>query len=322
MDLEQLENARKKYAKKIKIAIIVALAIMAATYYLLFAANDVYVNKASNISSFAKYFWIGFLIVAVIVIIFAVYAHKDSVNYKKLYKAYFVERSLKQTFTDIYYDHNKGMPIEALKYTGMIYTGNVYSSNDYFTGKYHDVALSQADVHIQVRRSSSDGDTYTTIFKGRWMIFEFPKPFSFRLQVVSKRFAASKKLSISSTNKREIEQISTESPTFNRKFKVYAEDGFEAFYILDPAFIDNIEKLSDKHKGKLLLCFNDNKLSVGIDDRTDAFEPPNALRRIDEAKETNRVSQDIKSITDFVDFLKLDHKLFKTNQGAKWISSH
>ncbi|MBQ6414398.1 DUF3137 domain-containing protein [Candidatus Saccharibacteria bacterium] len=317
MDLEQLESARQRCAKKIIIAIVITLAILAGTFVLLFLGNQSFVNRTSVFMGLTMLFGVGMFIVSTILIVFAIYMHKDGKVYKKLYKAYFVERSLKQIFTDIYYDHNAGMPIEALKYTGMVNTGNVYSSNDYFSGKYHDVALSQADVHIQVRRSDSDGDTYTTIFKGRWMIFEFPKPFSFRLQVVDKHFTARKKPSISPTTKRTIEQISTESPTFNRKFKVYAEDGFEAFYILDPAFIDNIEKLSNSHKGKLLLCFIDNKLSVGIDDRSDAFEPPNPLRRIDEAKEISKVSQDIKSVTDFVDFLKLDHKLFKTKQGAK-----
>ena len=308
MDLEQLENARQRCAKKIKIAIVITLVILAGSFVLLFLGNQTIVNRASVFMGSTMMFGIILFVISFILVAVAIILQKDGKTYKKLYKAYFVERCLKQVFTNIYYNHDSGMPIDALRQTGMIRTGDVYSSNDFFTGKYNDVALSQADVHIQDRHTDSDGNnTYVTIFKGRWMIYEFPKNFSFRLQVVDKHFAARKKPSINPATNRKIEQISTESPTFNRKFKVYAEDGFEAFYILDPAFIDNIEKLSNSHKGKLLLCFTDNKLSVGIDDRSDAFEPPNPLRRIDEAKEIGKVSQDIKSITDFVDFLKLDH---------------
>ena len=46
----------------------------------------------------------------------------------------------------------------------------------------------------------------------------------------------------------------------NDKFEIYAENGLEAFYVLDPAFIDRIETLSNNCKGKLLFCFIDNSI--------------------------------------------------------------
>ena len=143
------------------------------------------------------------------------------------------------------------------------------------------------------------------------MIFEFKKPFTFRLEIVQKWFNAHRKLPKNPKTNREIIKISTESTTFNKKFKVYAEDGFEAYYILDPAMIDRIEKLSESHKGKLLLGFIDNKLYVAISDGRDAFEPPNPFKPLDESAENQKIISDIKTITDFVDFLKLDRKLFK-----------
>ena len=143
------------------------------------------------------------------------------------------------------------------------------------------------------------------------MVFEFPKKFNFRLEVVQKHFGSNLIPKKNSKTGRKIEKISTESTTFNQKFKVYAEDGFEAYYILDPTIIDQIEKLSDSYKGKLLLCFIDNKLHVGVYDNHDAFEPPSHLKKIDENAEMQEVNQEIKTITDFVEFLKLDRKLFK-----------
>ena len=93
-------------------------------------------------------------------------------------------------------------------------------------------------------------------------------------------------------------------------FKTYAEDGFEAFYLLDPAFINNILTLSEQYKGKILLGFLDNKLLVGLKDNKDSFEPPRVFKTLDEQTEFAKVAQDIHLITNFVDTLKLNHKLF------------
>ena len=96
-----------------------------------------------------------------------------------------------------------------------------------------------------------------------------------------------------------------------KKFKVYAEDGFETYYILDPSMIDKIEELSNSHKAKYLLCFTGQKLSVAIHDNKDAFEPPSPMKPIDEATELAKVEKEISLITNFVYYLKLNRKLFK-----------
>ena len=59
-----------------------------------------------------------------------------------------------------------------------------------------------------------------------------------------------------------------------------------------------------------MLCFVDNKLHVGLHDNKDAFEPPSPLKKLDEKKETEKIYNELKTITDFVDFLKLDKKIF------------
>ena len=109
-----------------------------------------------------------------------------------------------------------------------------------------------------------------------------------------------------------MKKISTESITFDREFTVLAEDDFEAYYLLDPAFIDHIEQLANAQKGKIMLCFKDNQLHVAVYDGKDAFEPPSPMKEVDEKVEFAKTAQDIKTITDYVDFLKLDRKLFST----------
>ena len=302
MDFKDVESARKEYKEKIMHGIWVTVGIIAVIGILSFLSTGAFVALLT-----LPLIIISFAIVAIIFT-----TREQAKKYKDAYKSYFVEKNLAKTFTDLKYSHEMGLSRSVLSATQMIDTGDVYGSNDLTTGKYKDVAFTQADVHIQEKHTDSDGNTqYVTIFKGRFMIFEFPKKFSFRLEVVEKGFGAAMVPSKNKTNGRKFEKVKLESSEFNKMFRTFAEDGFEAFYLLDPAFIDNILKLGNEYKGKLLLCFLENRLVVGLKDGKDAFEPPSIFKEIDETAESEKINKDIRLITDFVDKLKLDRKLFK-----------
>ena len=303
MDFETVEKARLAYAEKIKRGLIIGVIILAVII-------TIGMSSGGGVGIVGVVFFLAFF-VTLTYFVFNYFLYKNEhINYKKAYKGYFVEQNMKKIFTELKYSHELGIPSTVPASTGMIRTGDRFYSNDFTTGKYHDVGFSQADVTIQEEHTDSDGDTYyTTIFKGRWMVFEFPKKFAYRIEVVQKGFPA-KKVPKTGRNGRKFEKQNIESSTFHKKFKIYAEDGFETFYVLDPALIDHIETLSNNYKGKLLLCFVDNKLHVGLHDNKDAFEPPSPLKKIDEQKETEKINLELKTITDFVDYLKLDKKIF------------
>lgn len=303
MNFETVEKARLAYAEKLKRGLIIGVVIIAVII-------TIGMSSGGGIGIVGVVFFLAFFVVSTY-FVFNYFLYKNErINYRKAYKGYFVEQNMKRIFTDLKYDHELGIPITVPASTGMIRTGDRFYSNDFTAGKYHNVGFSQADVTIQEEHTDSDGDTYyTTIFKGRWMVFEFPKKFAYRIEVVQKGFPA-KKVPKTGRNGRKFEKQNIESSTFHKKFKIYAEDGFETFYVLDPALIDHIETLSNNYKGKLLLCFVDNKLHVGLHDNKDAFEPPSPLKKINEQEESEKINRELKTITDFVDFLKLDKKIF------------
>lgn len=237
-----------------------------------------------------------------------------SKEYTAAYKEYFVKKSLESVFTDLKYLPNKGLNRDVIANTGMLYMGDTYSSNDYVEGKYKDVGFVQADVHIQKEYETTDshGDTtthYVTLFKGRWMVFEFNKKFKADVQVCEKGFGSNKTGDLFSASK--YEKVKMESEKFNKKFNVYAKDAHEAFYILTPSLMEKIEKLEDQNSGKILLCFVDNKLHVGLYDHTNSFEPVSCFAELSEEEIKNIVSTDVSKITMFVDELGLDNDLFK-----------
>lgn len=275
----------------------------------------------------------AFLTVIISAIIMALATGKSAAAYKRAYKAYFVERSLAATFTHLRYDHTAGLDRNLLRSTGMLTTGDVYHSNDLVVAQYHGVKFLEADVHIQDEYTDSDGDThYVTRFKGRFMIFEFPRKFNFRLELIGKRFKVAKvprrkpqprpksrdsheakSAGDISSPRRPMSRLSTESIEFNRSFKIFAEDGLEAFYLLDPTYITKIQQIADTYQRNLFFGFLDNYLIVGLHDGKDAFEPPSPRRPLDEQTELARVHADIQVITDLVDLLQLDrgHHIFQ-----------
>ena len=245
------------------------------------------------------------------VIIGAIITSGPSKKYKKAYKDFFVKRSLENTFTDLKYLPDQGISRSVIANTGMMDMGDVYSSNDYIEGKYKDINFIQSDVHIEEEHTTtdSDGNTHTyyvTIFMGRWMIFDFNKEFKANVQVCEKGFGNNRFYS-----KVKFEKVMMESLEFNKKFAVYAQNAHDAFYILTPSLMEKIQKLEERNDGRLLLCFINNQLHVGLYDSKDSFEPSSCFKKIDEAEELKRMSTDIEQITMFVDELNLDNDLFK-----------
>ena len=293
MKFEDVETARKTYAEKSKKYLLTS-GIIAVAIGLITSATS------RTVLLYGIVFGIVVFSFGAGITIFL--TRKEANMYKKAYKGYFIEQNLKKIFTNLTYSHQSGISSSLLYSTGMINTGDVYSSNDLTIARYKNIGFIQADAHIQTESTDSDGNTtYTTIFKGRFMIFEFPKKFNFKLELIGKRFHAYRVPGKDKTTGRKMVKIQTESTEFNHTFKIFGQDGFETFYILDPALIVKIQAIAERYKRKVLFGFYDNKMLVGIDDGKDSFEPPKAYRPINEKQEMEKVASDIKVITDFVD---------------------
>lgn len=224
---------------------------------------------------------------------------KNYEEYRNAYKNYFITSTFNKIFTDVQYSHNSVMPYQIIANTGMMNMGDRYNSNDYTIAKYKGIPFSQADVHIEEEHTDSDGDrTYSTTFRGRYITFNLKKDFSKKLLVASKNFYNERR-------DKTFKKIELESSEFNHNFDVYAQDGFEAFYLLDPAVMERIQKLNDLHGGRIMICFTNKQIHIAINDHRDAFEPASPKAPIDEKAEFDKVMNDIKVITNIIDEIKL-----------------
>lgn len=297
MTFQDVETARKTYWDKLK----TRLGVSAITSVV--AGVVLSIGGRSAILYAVIITFVVFSLAAGITVFLT---RKEASAYRKAYKGYFVEQNFQKIFTGLSYSHQAGLDPAVLDATEMITTGDLYNSNDLTVAKYQKVGFAQADAHIQRENVDQDGNvTYYTIFKGRVMIFEFPKKFNFKLELIGKKFHAYRVPSKDYATGRKMVKIDTESNEFNHTFKIFAQDGFETFYLLDPARIAKIQAIADRYNRKILFGFLENKMLVAIDDGKDSFEPPRAFKSIDEKAELKKVATEIKVITDFVDELSL-----------------
>ena len=294
-ELEKLRiKLRNKYIKSITIVVIITVLVAITQFY----------------------FTIFTIIFGIIIVMISTSKMKN--EYKMAFKKVFVVKVLESKFSDLIYEPNLGMPYETIAKTNMMHMGNIYESEDFISAKYKNIKFEQADVHIQEEETSTDSDgntttTYVTIFKGRWMVFDFNKTFKANVQIVQKGFGNSKVKMVSLFRKKDdlFKKVSMESEEFNKRFKVYAQSEHEAFYLITPALMTRIIKLDELNKGKLLLGFIDNRLHIGIYDNKDSFEYGSIFKKINEEEIVKRISGEVETITQFVDELNLDNDLFK-----------
>lgn len=309
MQIQKLERLRAEYHAKYKKAQRYSL-IAAAVCAVVILAVSLMAFRGGKSSLFSFMFVLIPVFTAAIfpyvlgMIIFYIANRKLVAEYRALYKTTFVEKALGEVFPGCSYQMNAGIDESELLATNMVDTGDVYRSEDLVCGEYNGLKFRQADVLIQEREEDEDGHTsYRTVFEGRWAVFDIKKDFQFKLAVVGKGFGVASLRSRDKIHK--FRRITLESDAFHNRFRVYAEDGFEAFYLLDPAFLERIEKLGEAHGGRVALFFVDGKLHIAVDNRSNAFEAASITKPIDVDAEVTRVKADIKLITDVVDSLKL-----------------
>ncbi len=310
MTFEELEQIRQKYNEKRKALFRSLLIPYAIILSFIVGTNLLTIAKSGEVDLLTLVIMAPFVVITsalpitvILTIIYVIINVSKNTDYEKeyrnAYKNYFVSSTMKKIFTDLTYSHKSSMPYGEISKTGIMRMGDCYSSNDYCTAKYKGANFKQADVHLQEEHTDSDGDrTYVTIFRGRYIIFDFDKTIQKRLVVAGKSFRNEK-------IDKNFERIKLESSEFNKTFDVFAEDGFEAFYILNPAVMERIMKLSNIHNNQIMLAFYKGEMHIAINNNIDSFEPARPTKPIDEKAEFNKVINDLKVITNIVDEMKL-----------------
>lgn len=226
--------------------------------------------------------------------------------YRTAYKQIVVERALGSQFTAPHY--SPGWGLSAPFYSGIqsLYAwNNVHiRSEDCIAAQYKDIGFEQAEICVT---GGTEGRN-DLLFRGRWMSFAFNKQFQSNCLVVQRGGSDSLR---PKSNDLTYQSVEMESSAFCERFLVLAQKPHEAFYLLTPQLMEQLQCLSDGIDGGLILCFVENRLYVAIRSYDNAYEPPrNCFKPVNLYEAVGRTQEEIDLITRLIDALRLDNDLF------------
>ncbi|ERJ12346.1 DUF3137 domain-containing protein [Haloplasma contractile] len=289
--INELELKRKSVLKAIMISALVTLGVVLIS--LLF--GDVT-------------YTVGAFIVAVIVSV--IICEPKSKAYKNQFKNEFMPMMLKEFDEGINYNYKEGLSESITNSSKLFKRPDRYKTEDLLYGKIDGVDFKCADVNMEEKhvRRDKDGKThtsYTTIFHGRWFIFEFNKEFNGLIQV---REGGSPNLPWFGSEYK-VKRTKLEDIEFNKRFNTFSSDQHEAFYVLTPSLMERMKELERANPGHIYFSFIKNQLHVALYNNKDTFEPP--LFKPFDRQIIEEQMRDLELIKDIVHELKLNIKIFK-----------
>ena len=224
----------------------------------------------------------------------------------KEFKENYVKKAIMEKYPGCIFDPNQGVSYEATQQSFIVPHGDRFNSSDLISGKIEDVSFLTSDCRTEQMRTYTDskGHTHTewvTVFLGRFFMFEFNKNFVGNL-IVSENTGNFPSLY-------NFEKIKMESIDFNKMFKTYTTNDETAFYILTPHIMEKLMAIQNKYKGFCSFSFIDNIMYFSLYNNIDTFEL-RLNKKIDE-KFLNSLGDDIQTMKEIVDELKLNVNIFK-----------
>ncbi len=290
--LEELENERKKIAKKSRIFYALAFVFMILGMALCFFVHPL----------FMLLIFIGVILLVVIM---------PQVNkFKKKFKGSVVSAMIKEELgSDAVYRQSGGIPIEEINALGVAAEPDRHYEEDYITCTYNDIPYEMCDCTLQERVVTRDSKgnrqvTYETYFKGRVIKIDFQRDLNMELKVVNNATRGFKY--------KPLLPFETELIEFNKKFKCYASSKEDGFYILTPMLIQKMLELENKFKGGMYYVIKHNNLYVLINNSGDSLEV-NIHKALDE-KQLNKIRADILIGASIINEFRMDKDKYNVNR--------
>lgn len=218
---------------------------------------------------------------------------------------------LREVFDVTNYTPNGHIGSKEVNDAGLIDDWNRIDGSDLIEGTYKGIRIRFSDLLLERVEEYRDDDgqkkkRYITVFKGQWLICDFGKELAATLRLFERR-SGTKWNSTHDVTKSSVE---TENIEFNKKFRILTADGHTAFYLLTPHFMERLMAADETAKASSFFCFKDGKVHIALYSGRDSFELKGVKAgNIEDVR--GKFRRDLKYMTDIMDVLLLNDKLFK-----------
>lgn len=287
-----LEAKRQKVLRRLKVMIITSVIGLVLLYFI------------------GRYFWdvqMIFVIMFVAIVLIIVVTADGNNRFRIHFKKELMPKLIQLMGNSIQYEFRQGITQEQCMSAKLFKRPDRYYAEDLIYGSIEGVRFSTSDVRMEERIVSHNNGKrhvrYQPFFTGRWYLFDFNKSFNGMIQVREDGLFEGPKWRL------RLSRVEMEDVTFNKTFRTYATNDYDAFYILTPPIMESMKQLERNHPGKMYFSFIDNRLTIAINGAQNSFEP-SLFRPIDQSFIAEQLA-DIKMIQSIVHELRLNKNIFK-----------
>lgn len=291
--LLEKEKIRQRYLKKFWILIGISAFVLPLLMVLLWQSTAL---SQSDFAAEAMY-----MVIAVTIYIL----RQPYTAYRRRVKNDIMDTFIR-FFSEFEYHHGRGLSDSEIKDSLIFPEYDMHKADDCFRGVYDGVKLKICEEELKkVYRTSKGRRRVDTVFQGVAIEMVMNKNFSGQTIVVKdagvfnmfKNFLG-------------LQRVKLEDVTFEREFEVFSSDQIEARYLLTTAFMERILKLRELYRGKSLqISFNENKILLAIDTRTDMFEPCTFFKTNLNKQNLDVVLEQMLTIFSIIRILKLNQRI-------------
>lgn len=189
-----------------------------------------------------------------------------------------------------------------------------HSGNDLVKGEIKNTKIRFSDFHAEKRHRNSKGrDSWSTIFKGLFVVAEFNKNFIGQTVVLpdtaQNTFGDLIGHWLQSKNIGRDELVKMDDTEFEKKFVVYSDDQIEARYILSHSIMKKLSTFEKKFGHPLYISFVRNHIHLAIYYDKDMFEP-SIFRSLFEYKTAMEYVDTLHLVTGIIEELKLNQRIW------------
>lgn len=220
----------------------------------------------------------------VALIIYVIVSSSAKKDYCYGFKAMVMPRLVKG-FGDLTYSPQSGLSESEFNRANLYQNPDRYNCEDLIEGTIGATRVRMSEVHAEDEQKSTDSKgntttTYSTIFRGLFVIADFNKNFNGTTYVVPEGLSGSLGgfgrgiQSLGGTLSGRGALVQLEDPNFERAFVVYSSDQTEARYILSSSLMSRLMNLKSHFNSNVSAAFISGSLYLMIPKQDDWFEPP------------------------------------------------